>query len=71
VGANAALKLEYRGERIERGPRLRTIAASLSFTLSGSSGHHEADPVITDDGADHEGHDTHDAHDAHGAEHHD
>jgi hypothetical protein len=71
VGASAALKLEYRGERIEHGPRLRTIAASLSFTLSGSSGHHEADPVMTDDGAGHDDHEGHEGHDAHGAEHHD
>lgn len=79
VGPSAALKLEYRGERIEHGPRLRTIAASLSFTLSGSTGHHEADPVMTDDGADHADHDgghdasnAHDApeaHDAHGEHH--
>jgi hypothetical protein len=55
IGAIAAMKLEYRGERIERGPRLRTIAASLSFTLSGHGGRHEPEePVLTDD--EHEGH---------------
>jgi hypothetical protein len=51
---NAALKLEYRGERVERGARLRTLAISASFMLSGhTGGGHEAPPPVADG---HEGH---------------
>jgi opacity protein-like surface antigen len=49
---NAAVKLEYRGERIERGPRLRTLALSVSFMLSGrAGGGHDAPPVADDHAA--------------------
>ncbi|AHG88461.1 hypothetical protein J421_0924 [Gemmatirosa kalamazoonensis] len=69
VAPTIGLKLEYRGERVEHGPRMRTIAASIAFTMSGHTGHHDADPVITDDGNDghdgtaaHEGHERHEGH---------
>ena len=50
VGSSAAMKMEYRAERVERGARMRTLAASVSFTFPGKSAHHE-EPVLTDDAA--------------------
>lgn len=45
----AALKVEYRGERIERAATQRTIAASLSFTFPGKAEAHHDEPMIMDD----------------------
>jgi hypothetical protein len=51
VAPMAALKLEYRGERIEGSRRMGTVAAQLSFTFPGpgGSGHGHDEPVITDE----------------------
>jgi hypothetical protein len=57
VGAQTALKLEYRGERLERGNRLATLAAQLSFTfpVSGGAGSDHHAPVADAGAPAHEG----------------
>jgi hypothetical protein len=53
------VKLEYRGERVERGRRQRTVALSVALVLSGrAGGHHVEPPPIADS----------DAHEAHAAD---
>jgi hypothetical protein len=49
AATNTALKVEYRSEQIERGPRLGTFAASVSFMFSGGSHHAEAPPIADPD----------------------
>jgi hypothetical protein len=60
VAPMAALKLEYRGERIEGSRRMRTIAAQLSFTFPGPGmGGHDHEPTVAgepeDAGSEHGG----------------
>jgi len=54
LAPTVAIKLEYRGERFERGPLLRTLTAQLSFTFPDLPGHSPPAAQAEPDG--HEGH---------------